>query len=263
MQVKVTRYILSPYIYLVVLSDGGTGILLDMQHEYYEKITACTSWLIFFQTPQYLEDIDRYHTDIPSDMLSPFVQYCIEHKYICEVSSEPSSPPTSLSALIAGKQPFLLQLLRFFPFPFARHIESYLLIDSIDRILESHTCYTFIQYLAQLATSQSVPEHVLQKLCQCIHASAIIHKSEALCLHQSLALFWMLRSRGYHADVQIRVQIDPFLAHMLVIEGKERVLWWQTGSVPQQYYEQFISSTMPIFSSNNLQNQIFTAGGET
>jgi hypothetical protein len=263
MQEKAPRYILSPYIYLAIFSDEGMGILLDMQHEYYEKITSCVDWLMFFQKPHSLEDLHQHHADIQSDLLSPFVEHCIEHKYICEASSELSSLPTSPSVPIGRKRLFLLQLLHLFPFSLAYHIESYLLIDSIDRILEAHTCYALVQYIAQLTPSQSTPERLLQKLCQGIRASAIVHKSEALCLHQSLALFWMLRSRGYHADVQIRIQIDPFLAHMIVLEGKERVLWWQTGSVPQQYYKQFLSSTTPIFSSNRLQTQIFFGGGET
>ena len=262
MKENTTRYILSPHIYVAVLSDEGVGILLDMQYESYEKITAHTDWLLFFQTPQSLEDFNRRNTDVPSDILTPFVQHCIEHQYICEVPSELSSQTLSSPKLPVEKHSILLQLLRFFPLPFHYHFESYILIDSIDHILEAHACYALIQYLAQLATSQSASEQVLQKLCQGIHASAILHKCEALCLHQSLALLWMLRSRGYHADVQIRVQIDPFLAHMLVIEGNERVLWWQAGSVPQQYYDQFISSTMPIFASNSLQKHLFVAGGE-
>ncbi len=263
MRENATRYILSPYVYVAVLSDEGVGILLDIQHEYYEKIIAHTDWLLFFQTPQSLEDLNRYNTDVRSDMLTPFVQHCIEHHYICEVPSEMSSRPFSSPTLPAGNQSFLLQLLRYLPLPFLHYFESYVLIDSIDRILEAHACYNLIQYLAQLATSRSVPEQILQKLCQGIHASAIVHKCEALCLHQSLALLWMLRSRGYHADVQIRVQMDPFLAHMMVTEGNERVLWWQAGSVPQQYYDQFISTTTLIFASNSLQNHIFVAGGET
>jgi len=91
MQEEVTHYILSPHIYLAVFSDEGMGILLDMRHEYYEKIPACIDWLMFFETPHSLEEIYRHYTDIDCDLLSPFVQHCIEHKYICEVSSELSS----------------------------------------------------------------------------------------------------------------------------------------------------------------------------
>ena len=112
MQEKATQYILSPHIYLAVFSDEKMGILLDMQHEYYEKIISCIDWLLFFQKPHSLEDLYQRHADIHSDILAPFVQHCIEHKYICKVSSERSSPPTSPSAPIGRRRLFLLQLLR-------------------------------------------------------------------------------------------------------------------------------------------------------
>jgi hypothetical protein len=51
MQEDATQYILSPHIYLAIFSDERMGILLDMRHEYYEKITACIDWLLFFQKP--------------------------------------------------------------------------------------------------------------------------------------------------------------------------------------------------------------------
>lgn len=104
-----------------------------------------------------------------------------------------------------------------------------------------------ISALVSLPTHKSSTDdpHV-SRILQAVQDAARIPYEPMTCLHQSLAVCWMLRARGINAHVAIRVQQNPLLAHMIVVDGS-RILSWKPGLVSVTTLEHFLSATCLLF----------------
>lgn len=134
----------------------------------------------------------------------------------------------------------------------ALHLEAFVVLHRITGSLQGNAFLSLMQKIVALPTHRSSTDDPrVPRILQAVQDAARIPHAPMTCLHQSLAMCWMLRARGINVHVAIRVQQHPLLAHMIVIEDSH-VLSWKPGLVSPTTLEHFLSASRLLFHSGEL-----------
>jgi hypothetical protein len=130
--------------------------------------------------------------------------------------------------------------------------ESFATLEKVDELLKQVGLNTFARALIRLPAHRTITtgDAEAQRLADAVMEAADWLPFKAACLHQSLALAWMLRRRGMCVDVVIGVYTHPFSAHVWV-ESDRHIIQWRTG---MGYYADFrrIEAMSVIFHTGTL-----------
>jgi transglutaminase-like putative cysteine protease len=76
----------------------------------------------------------------------------------------------------------------------------------------------------------------IDAIARAVAAAGAFYPGRALCLEQSLVLYWCLRRRGVEAELRIGVQPRPFAAHA----------WVEYRGAPVNDYPEHLASYVPF-----------------
>jgi len=151
----------------------------------------------------------------------------------------PLLPPPAISTL-----PALL--------PLAERWEAAYTLQKIEEWLRQGKLLPLMRSLVALPAERQVTERdvSVKRLVHRVGLAAASKPFKAACLHQSLALCWMLRRRGVDAHVVIGCYTHPFFAHVWN-ECADRPIQWKAGMGPYADRET-LRATSRIFHSKQL-----------
>lgn len=131
-------------------------------------------------------------------------------------------------------------------------LEAIILLRHIHLCIQHNAFLTLVQSLMALPAEQDWEQDSrVPKIIQRVNEVARLFQEPMTCLHQSLAVCWMLRMRGIAAQVAIRVQQDPLMGHMIVVNG-EHVISWKPGLHSITTCAHFLAATTLLFHSGQL-----------
>ncbi len=109
-------------------------------------------------------------------------------------------------------------------------LEAWACLHHVDDLLKRVRLYRFAQALVALPAQRTITatEADIHELAAVVADAAEWAPFHAACLHQSLALAWMLRQRYFDVDVVMGVYTHPFSAHVW-LESAGQIVQWRTG----------------------------------
>jgi Transglutaminase-like superfamily/Coenzyme PQQ synthesis protein D (PqqD) len=132
-------------------------------------------------------------------------------------------------------------------------VEAWITLRSAAWWLEHRGLHPFVLQLATIPTHRCVgpADGELQRLVTHMISASRWQPFRTACLHQYLALCWMLRRRGVLAHVVIGVELFPFFAHAWLKGGPDafqHALHWHLG-IGQGQSLQRLRSLSIVFST--------------
>lgn len=226
---------------LVAMQAHGTAVLLNVHTERFHLLNELSLylWRALTEEQKTIGEVidllaDRY--PVTRDHLTSDVHVCIEqflHERLLLPIDDPVRPELRHPFQHASPFSSLFALLCLRGWKRLPILEAYLTLGFLHHALLHGRFLDLIHHL------QALPAHHLATdttpdvttLCTCIRRAARLHRFRARCLHQSLALCWMLRKRQIRADLVIGVYTHPFSSHAWVISG-DHLLQWRAGMGP-------------------------------
>lgn len=136
-----------------------------------------------------------------------------------------------------------------------RWLEAFILWRQVHQILQQGACLSLITTLMAFpVTHAGKRDPRLQKMLEAVSRARQWSGGQMTCLHYSLVLCWMLRRRSISAQVAIRLQLDPLMGHMIVVDGNE-TLSWKAGLPYRPTLAQFFKDTTLLFHSGEMERQ--------
>lgn len=237
------RYTLAPSVYIAGM--GKDALLLDLaqlqKDRQYVLIKGGAPLFAAVLTGQERTNIVTSLVErhgFPKKTIEQSIDACFNAGWIVDnPTSSPSWPATKK-----------LWRLHWLPL----RIEAILLLQRIHVFIQRNAFWVLIQALMDLPAEKDWERDLrVQKIIQVVDEAAHIFREPMTCLHQSLAICWMLRMRGIAAHVAIRVQQDPLMGHMIVVHG-EHVISWKPGLHSITTYAHFVAATTLLFHSGQL-----------
>lgn len=141
-------------------------------------------------------------------------------------------------------------------------VEAFILLQRIHRFIQQNAFLTLVQAIMGLPAKKDWKQDRRgQKIIRAVNEAARMFREPMTCLPQSLAMCWMLRKRGIAAQVAIRVQQDPLMGHMIVVNG-DHVISWKPGLHSITTYDHFLAATILLFHSGHLDRHYRRKGEE-
>jgi hypothetical protein len=108
--------------------------------------------------------------------------------------------------------------------------EAFVTLQSVDELIKRVGLNLFASALMDLPVYRNITaeDAVMQRLAHVVTVAADWFPFKVACLHQSLALAWMLRRRDVHVDVVIGMYTHPFSAHVW-LESDGYLIQWKAG----------------------------------
>lgn len=215
---------------------GNDVILLDVYQQRYKLIP----WVKEKQfSPLYFFTELLAGTPVQREPYQAALETCLKAGWVCEGASDPETQA-------------LFVLPHRWPGWFSLRLEALTLLQRIDSFLQRQQFLPLIQALMALPV-QSDTGTQPQRDCiiRAVREMARTFRQPKTCLHQSLAICWMLRVRGIAAHVAIRVQRYPLSSHMIVVDSTD-VLSWTSGLKTITTLEHFLSASVLLFHSGEL-----------
>lgn len=130
--------------------------------------------------------------------------------------------------------------------------EAWWTLKRVHHFLQCHHMLPLSHHIATLPAQKAAPSRhrVVLRLAHIIRTAASWQPYRAACLHQSLALWWMLRRRRMRADLVIGVYTYPFSGHAWVTSD-DHLLFWDAGML-QYPDETFLQAMTIIFHSGEI-----------
>lgn len=112
-------------------------------------------------------------------------------------------------------------------------LEAWLLLQWVHAFLEYGRLIDLIRHFHALsATHLAIYESpVVRRMAKHVQSAAAWQPFTATCLHQNLALGFLLKRRAIQADLVIGVSTFPFCAHAWLRSGSE-IIHWEAGLLP-------------------------------
>ncbi len=237
----------SPFV--SVVKGDPTWVVLDTYHGLFHGFnkTSTVIWTTLIVEKKSVQDVaitlvNRYHIPLEraANDLEAFTRE-MWHKGLIYPAEE--GPPLLAPTPIAHIDPAL-------PFPM---LEAYGTLQRIQQILQqSNGFLRLTRYLVAKPTrgAISASNPLACRLRSSIKMVAHRLPYQAVCLHQCLALCWMLRRRRIQADLMIGVYTHPFSAHAWVVSRD--IVQWEAG-VSAYPDETFLQALTVIYSSKEEQ----------
>jgi hypothetical protein len=228
------RFRPAPLAMTAITSEGV--ILLDLHTDQFLGLnkTATTMWELLCAgktVEEVLHFLERTYAAEPGrlrDDLTQFVATMQERRLLEPGDQFPALPAASTSLLHppCGRKIFHL-------LPDSRLcavLEAHLVLRWVDRTLQRSGFHALAASLAALPAQRIVTreEHMVQSLISAVSLAAAWQPFKALCLHECLALCYMLRCRHIKADLVVGAYTHPFSAHAWV-ECAGQIIFWQAG----------------------------------
>lgn len=234
-------------VQVIVTKDGG-AVLLDLQTDRYLGMDqmGMLMWTLLAtgHTPQEVmclvaerytveaeevlqEDIFRFLQQMETQRLLLPVQNLREQHDTTHMSVRWPSFANFCSHLLSH----LSQIV--YSFRVSEWLEAWLLLRWVHTFLVHGQLVDIARKLHALPTKHLVTyEHPdVRRLAECVQSAANWQPFKAVCLHQNLALGFLLRRRALHADLAIGVATFPFFAHAW-LRSRSEVIHWKTGLGP-------------------------------
>jgi hypothetical protein len=108
--------------------------------------------------------------------------------------------------------------------------EAFVTLQRVDDLVKRVGLSTFASALMNLPVHRRITaeDAEVQRLTNAVTETADWLPFNAACLHQSLALAWMLRRRHLHVDVVMGIYTHPFSAHVW-LESDGYMVQWRAG----------------------------------
>lgn len=226
------KYLLAPHLYASTL--GQDVILLDLAQPQKDRHYALVRNGAAFFSAILQDDIP----ESPNQEVEQAIAACLNAGWLCDQLEEiiPHSAPRTF--WWAGRLPY--------------HLEALLLFTGISRALQHSSFLSVVQALMERSVHQcNESDPRVPTIIRAARESAQLLHTPVTCLHQSLAICWMLRARGIPAQISIRVQQDPLVAHMIVVDGPH-ILSWKPGLTTITTLEHFLKATTLLFHSGEM-----------
>jgi hypothetical protein len=228
------HYAIAPTVYLAELENDL--ILLDVSQQCY-KLLPLVKEKQFSPLHFFTELLAG--TPVQQEPYQEALETCLKAGWICREAGD-----------LKTRAP--LSLPRRWPGWLSLHLQAFMLLHQVDGCIQRHRFLPLIQALMALPV-QSAAGTQLQRdrIIRAVGEMACTFRRPKTCLHQSLAICWMLRARAIPAHVAIRVQQHPLRSHMIVVDGTE-VLSWRPGLRTITTLEHFLSASVLLFHSGEL-----------
>jgi Transglutaminase-like superfamily/Coenzyme PQQ synthesis protein D (PqqD) len=233
-----------------VIHIGEQAVMLDLRAQEFLGLNAVSTelWRLLVEegkTPQEVTRamVERYEVDPQRviDDLGSLIATMLQRRLLvrCHPLSHASEAPHA--AMRRTPLEFLLLALAWLaddklckgsaPLEW---LEACLCLRWVDWWLRGRGLQAFANRLAALPTSASVSwtDAEMQRLAARVASAANWQGFRAACLHQYLALCWMLRRRGLQVDFVIGVALYPFFAHAWLKSGPDAIqdaIHWHNG----------------------------------
>jgi hypothetical protein len=196
--------------------------------------TAATMWELLCAgktVEEVLHFLEQTYAAEPSRLRDDLTQFVtlMQDRHLLEPGDHPcrqvvrsvpcSSPPAYLKVFPVLPRSRLCEVM-----------EASLTLRWVNYALQRSGFHALVYSLAALPALRMVPseERRVQHLIRAVAVAADWQPFKALCLHQCLALCWMLRRRHIQADLVIGAYTHPFSAHAW-LESGGRLLFWKAG----------------------------------
>lgn len=237
------QYTLAPSVYIAGMDNDA--ILLDLaQLQKDRQYVLIKGGALLFpailrsqERTSIVASLTEMH-GFPKKTVEQSIDACFKAGWVVEKLASSFQPPNSKR----------LWRLRWFPL----RIEAIILLRHIHSSIQNNTFLPLIQSLMALPAEKDWKQDLsVPKIIQVVNDTARLFREPMTCLHQSLAICWMLRARGIAAHVAIRVQQDPLMGHMIVVNGED-VISWKPGLRSITTYTHFLAATTLLFHSGQL-----------
>jgi hypothetical protein len=196
--------------------------------------TAATMWELLCAgktVEEVLHFLERTYAAEPSrlrDDLTQFVATMQERRLLEPGDQFPALPAASTPLRHPPRGRKIIHLLH--PCRLCAVLEAHLVLRWVDRALQRSGFYALAESLTALPAQRIVTreEQVVQSLIGAVSLAAAWQPFKALCLHECLALCYMLRWRHIKADLVVGAYTHPFSAHAWV-ECAGQIISWQAG----------------------------------
>lgn len=270
------RFVAAPLVQ-VITAEGGEAVLLDLQTDRFLGIDQMSTlmWTLFTtgHTPQevvyliadryMLESVESLHEDIVH-----FLQHMQTQHLLLPVQNIPTPEtfPHQVKSLSLGCIP--LRFLTFLAtircsFPGSEWLEAWFLLRWVHSFLIHGKLLDLSMRLHALPTKRLITYETpdVRRLAQCVQTAAAWQPFKAVCLHQNLALGFMLRYRLLHADLVIGVSTFPFFAHAW-LQSCSEVINWKTGLGPSATLQRLHELSL-IFCTEWISDEGVMNGGKS
>ncbi len=257
----------------VIITEGGGAVLLDLQTDQFLGLDqmGMLLWTLFTEgyTPQEVAHMiaDCYTlesvTKVQDDIFHFLQQMETLHLLL------PMQGTVSLNYPFPQqiREPFLVRILdllakRNWTCSLGEWIEAWLLLRWVHSFLVHGRLIDLSRRLHALPTKQpsTYENPLVRRLAERVHSAAAWQPFRAVCLHQNLALGFMMRHRMFHADLAIGVSTFPFFAHAWLKSGTE-VIHWEVGLGPGMNLPR-IQQLSLIFCTEWLSHKGVASGGK-
>ncbi len=108
--------------------------------------------------------------------------------------------------------------------------EAFATLQRVDELVKQVGLQTFAHALMDLPAHRMITaqDAEVQQMADALMEAADWLPFKAACLHQCLALAWMLRRRHVHVDVVLGMYTHPFSAHVW-LESDGHIVQWKAG----------------------------------
>ena len=229
------HYTLATHVYVATLDQDA--LLLDcMQQQKEKQYVLIKGGTPFFSILLAGAAVSQFS----SPGIQRGIDACLSANWIVEAERPISSPMT----------PERLRLPRSGWMPL--RLEAMVLLRRVQHFILHNAFLALVHSLMSLPVAcERTNDSRISKMILAVNEAAQMIRTPATCLHQSLAMCWMLRSHGIAAQVAIRVGQDPLMGHMIVVNG-QHVMSWKPGLSSVTTLEHFLSATTLLFHSGEL-----------
>lgn len=242
------RHFMATALVQVIATEDGGAVLLDLQTDRFLGIDqmGMFMWTLFTtgHTPQEVMHLiaERYTVEsekmLQEDIFRFLQQMEVQHLLLPVASPQEKHDAahapviwSSLASFSAHILPLLSRMLC--TFHVSEWLEAWLLLRWVHTFLAHGKLIDLARRFHALPTKHPVtyenPD--VRRLAKRVQSAAAWQPFQAVCLHQNLALGFLLRRRALHADLVIGVSTFPFFAHAWLRSGSE-VIHWETGLGP-------------------------------
>src|SRR5579859_1857631 len=252
MTIENQQFVRTSLVLMIATEDGG-AVVLDLGHDEFLGLSkvAREMWelLVLGQTPLEIVEVLATSYEVgPERLLSDLLHFtrAMEERGLLVRSVERRQAQltsTITTAMVLEWQkcdcfdalPNEVKQISVWQNP--EWQEAFVLLQRVDELLRQVGLLQFSYALASLPVHKTVTveNEEVQRLADAVMKVADWQPCRPACLHQYLALVWMLRRRAMFADVVIGVYTYPFSAHVWMESGGQ-IVQWRAG---MGYYADF------------------------